>query len=122
MGIAAAVMLIEEIILYFVTLDGAAASLRTVIAVPLVYAVIRIITPASPKHGVLLPLFVIGGMVLIEVLYQYLMADTLGGREEWAQAAMNYTLRWELVLLPVGSIPTFVAEMFLLKNGGDSNE
>ncbi|MBQ3842699.1 MAG: DUF2809 domain-containing protein [Ruminiclostridium sp.] len=111
----AAVLLLGIEILIGQFADGwVRAYLGDVLVVPLVYAVIRVITPCRPRFGVILPSAVLIFAFAVEFLQLIGIADILGVTNPFLRTIIGTSFAvGDLLCYAAGAVPLYVIEGLL---------
>ena len=114
---AAAVLLLGIEILIGQFANGwVRAYLGDVLVVPLVYAVIRVITPCRPRFGSLLPTAVLLFAFAVEFWQLIGIADILGITDPLLRTVIGTSFSAvDLLCYAVGAVPLYVTEIILRK-------
>ena len=112
---AAAVLLLGIEILIGQFANGwVRAYLGDVLVVPLVYAVIRVITPCRPRFGSLLPTAVLLFVFAVELSQLIGIADILGITDPLLRTVIGTSFSAvDLLCYAVGAVPLYVTEIIL---------
>ena len=114
---AAAVLLLGiEIIIGQFANGWVRAYLGDVLVVPLVYSVIRVITPCRPRFGSLLPTAVLLFVFAVELSQLIGIADILGITDPLLRTVIGTSFSAvDLLCYAVGAVPLYVTEIILRK-------
>lgn len=114
---AAAVLLLGiEIIIGQFANGWVRAYLGDVLVVPLVYSVIRVITPCRPRFGSLLPTAVLLFAFAVELSQLIGIADILGITDPLLRTVIGTSFSAvDLLCYAVGAVPLYVTEIILRK-------
>lgn len=119
---AAAVLLLGTEILIGQFADGWVRSyLGDVLVVPLVYAVIRVITPCRPRFGFILPTAVLLFACAVEFLQLIGIADILGITNTLLRTLIGTSFAvGDLLCYAAGAVPLYAVELVLRRRVNDT--
>lgn len=112
--IAAVVLLGIEIIIGQFAGGWVRAYLGDVLVVPLVYAVIRVITPCRPRFGSILPTAVLVFAFAVEFLQLIGIADILGITDPFLRTIIGTSFAaGDLLCYTAGALPLYAVELVI---------